>query len=115
MFDRLLVALVLTGSGCLLDAPDADRPPAVRLLVRWDPGICGTPHRVVVELEDGHGVEISSSAPCELGHLTVGAPGFGVYRGRVYAWELSKPIRSVMPVEIALDASEVHWVVPTPV
>jgi hypothetical protein len=103
-----------------LDSPfDASPSPSLspataRLVVAWDPLACGEPHRVVVELEDDTGAARSASVPCNLGGLTVDLPHLGVYRGRIYAWALAAPIRSVMPLEVMIDEPIVQWHVATP-
>ncbi len=97
-----------------IDAPAGDSPPSARILVSWDPLACGTPHRVAVELEDDAGAPISASAPCMIGRLTLHAPHFGIYLGRVYAWTAGQPIRSIAPVQIHVDQPVVRWMVPTP-
>jgi hypothetical protein len=99
-----------------IDAPLPDNPPASRIVTTWDPLECGGPHRVVVELEDDGGIEISASAPCSRGMVTLDAPHFGIYRGRIYAWELDVAghIRSVMSIRLAVDEPIVRWWVATP-
>lgn len=112
-----LAALVfwLLFGACLSELPDGDpAPPAARLLTTWDPLACGEPHRVVVELEDDDGVAISASAPCWLGGVTLDAPRWGVYRGRVYGWELGEVVRAVVPVELTVDAPVVRWHLTSP-
>jgi hypothetical protein len=49
-----------------------------------------------------------------VGELTLDAPIFGRYRGRIYAWSLGEPERSAAPVELIVDAPVLRWVVPTP-
>jgi hypothetical protein len=100
-----------------IDAPLPDAPPASRIVTTWDPRDCGGSYRVVVELEDDAGVDISASTPCLRGTLTLDAPHFGIYRGRIYAWELaggSAQIRSVMTVRLAVDEPILRWWVATP-
>jgi len=98
-----------------VDAPFPDTPPVARVVTSWDPLECGPPHRVVVELEDEAGVMIAASAPCALGVITLDAPHFGIYRGRIYAWMLEEPqIRSITPVRLAVDEPVVRWLVATP-
>ena len=50
------------------------------------------------------------------GMLTLDAPHFGIYRGRIYAWELadSAQIRSVMTIRLAVDEPILRWWVATP-
>jgi hypothetical protein len=84
------------------------------VVAAWDPLQCGEPHRVVIELEDDAGVPLSASAPCALGELTLDAPAFGRYRGRIYAWSPAEPERSVAPVELIIDTPVLRWIVPTP-
>jgi hypothetical protein len=100
--------------GACVDQPMPRDEPQARVVASWDPLQCGDPHRVVVELEDDDGVPLSASAPCALGELTLDAPTFGRYRGRIYAWALGDPERSVAPVELIIDAPVLGWVVPTP-
>lgn len=104
---------VLGLAGCL-DAPLEPGPAAARLVVDWDPLACGEPHRVVVELADDGGAALSASVPCNLGGLTVDVAHLGVYRGRIYAWALAAPIRSVTALEVMIDAPIVSWPVATP-
>jgi hypothetical protein len=106
-------ALWLGAAGCL-DAPVEAGPAVARLVIGWDPLACGEPHRVVVELEDDAGAPRSASAPCNLGGVTVDLAHEGVYRGRVYAWALDAPVRSVMAIEVTVDEAIVQWRVATP-
>src|SRR5512146_180969 len=77
--------------GACVDAPAPPPLPQARIVAAWDPLACGEePHRVVVELVDEAGAPLSVSAPCTIGGLTIDAPHFGVYRGRVYAWTLAE-------------------------
>ncbi|HEU4732344.1 MAG TPA: hypothetical protein VFT22_30830 [Kofleriaceae bacterium] len=97
-----------------LDGPPDPGPVVARFVAAWDPLGCGAPHRVVLELEDETGAQRSVSAPCNLGGLTVDVPHLGSYQGRIYAWALDAPVRSVMPVVVAIDQPIVHWFVDTP-
>lgn len=99
---------------CVTDIPEEPDEPAARVVASWDPLLCGDPHRVVVELEDSDGVEISSSAPCWLGGVTLDAPRWGIYSGRVYTWVLGEPIRSIMRVTVTVDAPVIRWQLTTP-
>jgi hypothetical protein len=110
----LVSILFWTAFVACIDGPSLEAPPSVRIVVSWDPLACGAPHRVAIELEDEAGVPISSSAPCALGGLTLEAPHFGVYLGRVYAWTAGQPIRSIMPVRLHVDEPIVRWMVATP-
>jgi hypothetical protein len=101
-------------AGACIDAPLPPGPAVARLVTAWDPLACGDPHRVVVELEDEDGAALSASVPCNLGGLTLDVPHFGSYRGRIYAWALAAPIRSITPIELSIDEPIVHWQVPTP-
>lgn len=103
---------IATLSACL-DTPLAPSPPAARIQASWDPLACGPPHRVAIELEDDGGAEVSSSAPCTLGGIALDLAHFGVYRGRVYAWEAGE-IRSVTPVRLDVDQPVLWWQVETP-
>jgi hypothetical protein len=102
----------LAFGGCL-DGPAPDTPASARVVVSWDPRACGPPHRVAVELEDDDGAPISRSVPCGLGGVALDAPHFGIYRGRIYAWDAGA-IRSVTPVYLAVDEPVVRWFVATP-
>src|SRR5947208_2501079 len=86
---------------CVGVAPPEPMPQA-KLVASWDPFACGDPHRVVVELEDGDGAMLSVSAPCALGGLSIDIPHFGIYRGRVYAWRLGEPERTIAPIDLAI-------------
>ena len=110
---RCLLFVSLCLVSCV-DQPFPDTPPAARVVTAWDPLACGEPHRVAVELEDGNGALVSGSAPCSHGVVALDVPHFGVYRGRVFAWELDAPIRSVMPVQLVVDERIVRWLVMTP-
>ena len=94
--------------------PDHDTPPIARVVVAWDPLACHTPHRVVVELEDHAGVKLSSSTACATGSLTIDTPHFGLYFGRIYAWEAGEDIRSITAVRLVVDEPVVRWWVATP-
>jgi hypothetical protein len=100
-------------AGCV-DTPPEPGAAIARLVVAWDPLACGDPHRVAVELEGDSGAMISASTPCNLGGLTLDVSQFGSYRGRIYAWALDAPIRSVMPIEVTIDQPIVHLVMSTP-
>jgi hypothetical protein len=97
-----------------IDAPVAAGSAPVRLVASWDPLACGEPHRVVIELEDDGAAAQSASAPCNLGGLTLDLAHLGSYRGQIYAWALGQPIRSIAPIELAIDQPIVHWAVATP-
>ena len=106
----------LTFVACVDSPPPDDSPPIARIVASWDPRLCGEPHRVVLELEDENGVKLSTSTRCALGALTLDAPHFGFYLGRIYAWELDGDpiIRSITPLRLAVDEAVVRWVVDTP-
>jgi hypothetical protein len=89
-------------------------PSVARLVAGWDPLACGDPHRVVLELMDDEGAASSASAPCNLGGVTIDVGHLGSYRGRIYAWSLDAPIRSITPVDVAIDQPIVDWFVATP-
>ena len=101
-------------SGACIDAPPAPGPAFARLVLSWDALACGEPHRVVAELEGDDGTELSASTPCNLGGVTVDVPHFGSYRGRIYAWALAAPVRSVVAIDVAIDEPIVHMHVATP-
>jgi len=87
---------------CVGVAPPEPMPQA-KLVASWDPLACGSPHRVALELEDDDGAMLSVSCPCALGGLALDIPHFGVYRGRIYAWTLGEPQRTIAPIELAID------------
>jgi hypothetical protein len=97
-----------------IDGPSFESQPTARIIVQWDPLACGSPHRIAVELEDEEGAPLSSSVPCALGALSIQAPHYGVYLGRVYAWTAGEPIRSITPVRLYVDEPIVRWLVATP-
>jgi hypothetical protein len=102
--------------GCI-DAPLPDREPQARLVTSWDPLACGSPHRVAIEIEDDDGRMLSTSAPCELGEMTIDVPAWGIYRGRIYAWSIAgneATISSLLPVRHEIDEPVVQWNVQTP-
>lgn len=110
----LIAASSLLGA-CMVEPSDGEVPPAARIVAAWDPLACRDAyHRVVVELEDDGGVEVSSSASCRVGRLTLDVVRWGIYRGRIYTWVLGEPIRSITPVTLTVDAPIVHWQVTTP-
>jgi len=111
-----LFAITLVGagaSGCLNVPPESGSATA-RLVTAWDPLACGDPHRVVVELEDDGGVKLSAGAPCNIGGVTLDVSHLGSYHGRVYAWALDAPIRSITAIEVMIDRPIVHLQVSTP-
>jgi len=111
----VMVMMIVVLSGCLDELPDDPTPPAARLVTAWDPLRCQHERqRVVVELEDDDGFAISSSAACRIGSVTIDARKWGFYTGRVYSWMLGEPIKSVVPVTIAIDAPVIRWWVATP-
>ena len=110
----LAAALAWTALGACIDAPVEPGSAIARVVTAWDPLACGEPHRVVVELADDDGVMVSASTPCNIGGLTLDVTHLGSYRGRVYAWALDAPVRSVMPLELTVDQAIVHCMVATP-
>jgi len=114
----LLSLVFWTGFVACIDAPVPDTPPISRIVTAWDPLECGDqPHRVVVELEDEGGAMLSASAPCAIAGVTLDAPHFGLYRGRIYAWQQvdhEPEVRSEMPVRLTVDEPIVHWFVMAP-
>ncbi len=100
-------------SGCV-DAPEPVPEPQAKVVATWDPLKCDVPHRVAIELEDEEGRMTSASTNCAIGSLTVDARTYGVYLGRVYAWELGKGERSGELVPLVVDAPLVRWQVETP-
>ena len=114
----LLFTLVACLTAACVDTPLPDIEPQARLVTAWDPLLCGEPHRVVIELEDERGADISRSVPCELGMLTLDLPTWGLYRGKISAWDLvpneTAEIRSVIAARLEIDAPIVHWYVDTP-
>jgi hypothetical protein len=116
MCGALVMMLVLVGvvaSGCL-DTPSPHDAAAAELVTTWDPLICGDPHRVEVELADLAGVMSAASAPCDLGVLALDVAHFGNYTGRVYAWAIGEPARSIVPITVTIDAAVAHQHVVTP-
>ena len=112
---RAATVLCWLAFAACIDAPiDPDDPPIARVVVVWDPLACGDPHRIAVELEDHAGVRLSSSTPCNAGSLAIDTPHFGVYYGRIYAWEAGKEIRSITPVRLVVDEPIVRWLIATP-
>lgn len=111
-----LVSLVGVALGACVDAPFPESPPAARVITAWDPRACEGSHRVAVELEDDFGALVSGSTPCPHAAVTLPVAHYGIYRGRVYAWELDEdpPIRSELPVQLTVDEPVVRWIVPTP-
>jgi hypothetical protein len=102
-------------TACIDASPDLDDDPAIsRVIVQWDPLACGPPHRIVVELENEEGLRRSASTPCNTGSLTIDAPHYGLYYGRIYAWEAGEDIRSIIPVRLVVDAAVVRWLIATP-
>ncbi len=111
----LATLVVWTVFVACIDTPEDPPPPIARLVAAWDPLSCGAPHRVAIELEDEAGYMISGSTPCALGSLTLDAPHFGIYRGRIYAWDLEQPmIRSITALHMTVDEPIVRWFVETP-
>jgi hypothetical protein len=100
--------------GACVDVPPPEPIPQAKLVATWDPLRCGSPHRVALELEDDDGAMLSLSAPCTLGGLTLDVPHFGVYRGRVYAWTLGEPERTIAPVQLAIDEAIVRLTLSQP-
>lgn len=105
--------IVVSASACI-DEPLAPAPPLARLVVSWDPLACGPPHRVALELEDEVGGSQSAAGPCQLGALAVDVSHHGVHRGRLYSPVAGGPSRSVVPLELVIDAPIVHCHVATP-
>lgn len=110
----ITLATIALLTGCVDEPFIPDIEPPARVVTWWDPVECGEPHRVVVELEDDLGVPYSRSAPCEVGSITLDVGQWGVYRGRVYAWNVGPEIRSVLSVRLDVDAPVVQWYVDTP-
>jgi hypothetical protein len=109
-----VAAVAWAAFAACLDAPTDHGPSLARLVVAWDPLACGAPHRIAIELADEAGVPLSASTPCNLGGLTVDLSHFGGYHGRLYAWALDAPVRSVMPIDLVIDQPIVRWEVATP-
>jgi hypothetical protein len=112
------IVIVLANVGGCVDMPPPDIEPQARLIAAWDPLDCGEPHRVVFELEDERGASLSRSTWCRVGGLSIDVPHWGIYRGRIYAWQLNpgaeSEIRSEVAVRIEVDSPIVHWFVDTP-
>jgi hypothetical protein len=107
------VLLWMTFAACI-DGPPAEAPPIARLVAAWDPLACGEPHRVAIELEDDAGARTTASTPCNLGGLTLDVAHFGSFHGRIYAWALDAPMRSITPIDLMIDQPIVRWTVATP-
>jgi hypothetical protein len=111
----LMAAAVMAAAlAACIDGPGDSGPSVARLVVMWDPLACGEPHRVAVELADEAGVMVAASTPCNLGGLTVDLAHLGTYHGRIYAWALDNPARSITPIDVVIDQPIVHWPVATP-
>ena len=108
------VVLLCVVMSCVQSPVPEDGPPDSKIVASWDPLQCGAPHRVAVELEDTEGAPISASTNCAVGSLTLDARHFGVYRGRIYAWELGTGERSAEDVHLVVDEPIVRWDVETP-
>lgn len=100
----LVVWLFLLFGACV-DQPLPPDPPAARLVVSWDPLSCGPPHRVALDLVDDGGDEVSKSAPCEIGSLSVDMPALGAFHGKVYAWAPDTPPDDSAAMDLSLDVS----------
>ncbi len=109
-----VIVSCLVMMSCVQSPLPEDGPPESKIVVSWDPLKCGDPHRVAVELEDTDGAPISASTNCVLGSLTLDVRHFGVYRGRIYAWELGIGERSAEDVHLVVDEPIVRWDVETP-
>jgi hypothetical protein len=107
-------AVAWTAFAACLDAPADPGPSVARLVVAWDPLACGEPHRIAIELADEAGAPISASTPCDLGGLAVDVSHFGSYHGRLYAWTLDAPARSITPIDLVIDQPITRWEVATP-
>ena len=107
-------ALLWTAFAACIDDPPDPGPSVARLVVVWDPLACGAPHRIAIELADEAGVPLSASTPCNIGGLTVDLSHLGSYHGRIYAWSLDAPARSITLVDLVIDQPIVHWQVETP-
>jgi hypothetical protein len=116
MMNRLWIAVVL--ASCHTDAITVDAGVQSRLVASWDPLTCGEPHRVVLELEDTAGVDVSGSAPCVVGTISVDVVHWGVYRARIYAQtereDEDDDVHSIASVRLDLDEPVVYWFVETP-
>lgn len=111
---RRVAALAWAVCTACLDAPGAPGPAVARLVVAWDPLACGAPHRVAVELEDDADARVAASTPCSLGAVTVDVAHTGAYHGRIYAWAIGEPVRSVTSIEVNIDQAVVRRQVATP-
>jgi hypothetical protein len=108
---QLLAALLAVGCSTT-SMPDAT--PQARLVVNWDPLVCGAPHRVVLELEDDAGVSTSESVPCEIGSITLDVTHWGVYRARIYAWTPDTTPYSIVFMRLDIDQQIIYLTVETP-
>jgi hypothetical protein len=110
----VLTVAFWTCFGACVDSPDSADPPQAKIVASWDPLQCGDPHRVAVDLADDAGAPISSSTICATGSLTLDAPHFGAWHGRIYAWTLGVGEHATEPVTLAVDEPVVQWQVTTP-
>jgi len=108
-----LVCSLFTLVACV-DTPVPEVDPPARIVVSWDPLLCGDPHRVAIELEDSDGRRVARSTPCIAGGITIDVLRWGVYLGRVYAWTVGPEIRSITHVRVDVDAPVIFWTVDTP-
>ena len=111
---RPLAILVIVVIGACLDTPSPHGAAVAELVTTWDPLICGDPHRVEVELTDLAGATSAASAPCELGVVALDVSHLGNYTGRVYAWAVGEPARSITPITVAINEPVAHQQIATP-
>lgn len=111
---RACIGVIAIVTGACLDTPSPHDPAVAEVVTTWNPLICGDPHRVEVELADVDGVTSSASAPCELGVVALDLAHFGSYTGRVYAWAIGEPARSIVPITVAITQPVVRQQIATP-
>ena len=100
--------------GACVDTPLSNDPPQAKIVASWDPSQCDTPHRIAVDLADDTGAPISGSTICATGALTLDAPHFGAWHGRIYAWTLGVGEHATIPVDLEVDEPVVRSEVETP-
>ena len=99
--------------GACVDTPPATAGPVARLVAVWDPTACTDPHRVALELTDDDGLELSRSAPCAIGSVSIDVPHLGPYHGRVFGWVLGGAIRNASESDIDVADSITRWELPS--
>ena len=97
--------------------PTPDAQPLARVEATWDAADCGTPHRVVLELEDKAGAPLSTAVACDIGVASLDLRHWGVYLGRIYAkyaQSVGNEVRDEEKLQVDVDAPVVEIAVDTP-